>query len=618
MVPAADVRFDLGCAGPGRKDGPAGTARSWSIDAAPDVLWALSEPAPGFESLAGWATFDHDRARVELVDGAEAPSPATSRSSVSPRGATPPPHRPAGRAALGTGVTSVSPAPTGGARWWTAARCWPSRWWPRAATRPGGGRCRPTWCSCGRPTPAGRRFDLQELGAGRTFTTLAAQVSQDGRACAHGTLLLDATAPDVIRHGVPVPDVAGPYDSEPYDMSVTGRDLRIVDGAYTGDPTPPRAPPCSTPGCGSGRSPTTAPARGPAGPVHRPPVDRGGSPAPRGDRPAPGPPQPLHRHQRHRPLAARGRAGRPLDALPAPLDLRGRRHDPRRVPRARRGWRPCWPRSRWMPWCARFPGGGTAPTAGPRCEPDHRPRAAGPPPGGALQRGGPARRRLRRALPPPGTGAVGGRAAVDSEHVAAGPPSGRTARLRLPRGRRVRGGGGRARARGARLRAGAVERWRPGTRRTSRSSCIPATRTTGSTASRRRRLRVEVAGTALVDTDDTLGVYETALEPRLYVGREHVRMDLLVPSPTTHLLPLQGHGVVLGRGGGGRHRRRRGVVVRGPAAREPVAGRHAQLRRGPGHSQRGPPACGLTTRPGRSSVSSSASTRARPLTSVRS
>jgi acyl-CoA thioesterase II len=85
-------------------------------------------------------------------------------------------------------------------------------------------------------------FDLQELSSGRTFTTLAAHVSQEGRGCAHGTLLLDATAPDVIRHAVDPPDVAGPEDSEPYDMSVTGRDLRIVDGAYTGDPDAPAGP----------------------------------------------------------------------------------------------------------------------------------------------------------------------------------------------------------------------------------------------------------------------------------------------------------------------------------------------------------------------------------------
>jgi acyl-CoA thioesterase II len=40
-----------------------------------------------------------------------------------------------------------------------------------------------------------------------------------------------------------MPDVAGPYASEPHDMSVTGRDLRVVDGAYTGDPDAPLGPP---------------------------------------------------------------------------------------------------------------------------------------------------------------------------------------------------------------------------------------------------------------------------------------------------------------------------------------------------------------------------------------
>jgi uncharacterized protein (DUF427 family) len=55
-----------------------------------------------------------------------------------------------------------------------------------------------------------------------------------------------------------------------------------------------------------------------------------------------------------------------------------------------------------------------------------------------------------------------------------------------------------------------------------------------------RRVRVEVAGTVLVDTADTLAVYETALEPRLYVHRDQVRCDLLVPSATTSHCPYKG------------------------------------------------------------------------------
>jgi uncharacterized protein (DUF427 family) len=43
----------------------------------------------------------------------------------------------------------------------------------------------------------------------------------------------------------------------------------------------------------------------------------------------------------------------------------------------------------------------------------------------------------------------------------------------------------------------------------------------------KRRLRVTVHGTTLVDTDDTVIVFETALTPRLYVDPRHVRTDLL-------------------------------------------------------------------------------------------
>jgi uncharacterized protein (DUF427 family) len=41
-----------------------------------------------------------------------------------------------------------------------------------------------------------------------------------------------------------------------------------------------------------------------------------------------------------------------------------------------------------------------------------------------------------------------------------------------------------------------------------------------------RALRVEAAGTTLVDTTETMVVYETSLEPRLYVDPRFVRVDL--------------------------------------------------------------------------------------------
>jgi uncharacterized protein (DUF427 family) len=48
----------------------------------------------------------------------------------------------------------------------------------------------------------------------------------------------------------------------------------------------------------------------------------------------------------------------------------------------------------------------------------------------------------------------------------------------------------------------------------------------------RRRLRVEVAGTVLVDTEDTVILFETSLAPKLYVAPDLVRTDLLRPSDT--------------------------------------------------------------------------------------
>jgi len=88
-----------------------------------------------------------------------------------------------------------------------------------------------------------QRVELTELSSGRTFSGLAVQVLQGPRVCAAGTLLLDVPSEDVIRHAVDAPDVAGPYACEPYDMGVTGRDLRVVDGAYTNDPGVPAGPP---------------------------------------------------------------------------------------------------------------------------------------------------------------------------------------------------------------------------------------------------------------------------------------------------------------------------------------------------------------------------------------
>ena len=92
-------------------------------------------------------------------------------------------------------------------------------------------------------TEAPLEFLVDEISSGRTMSTLRLDVVQSGRRCATGTLLLDVTAPDVIRHSVPAPDGPGPYDSPALDMSVTGRDVRVVGGGYDDSSDAPAEPP---------------------------------------------------------------------------------------------------------------------------------------------------------------------------------------------------------------------------------------------------------------------------------------------------------------------------------------------------------------------------------------
>ena len=87
------------------------------------------------------------------------------------------------------------------------------------------------------------KFELDELSQGRTFAALTVRVQQGGRVCAAGTVLLDSPSADVIRHAAAAPGVPGPYECAPYDMGVTGRDIRVVDGAYSNDPDEPSGPP---------------------------------------------------------------------------------------------------------------------------------------------------------------------------------------------------------------------------------------------------------------------------------------------------------------------------------------------------------------------------------------
>lgn len=55
-----------------------------------------------------------------------------------------------------------------------------------------------------------------------------------------------------------------------------------------------------------------------------------------------------------------------------------------------------------------------------------------------------------------------------------------------------------------------------------------------------RRLRVTAGATLVVDTTHTMAVFETALDPRLYVERAQLTTGRLEPSPTTSYCPYKG------------------------------------------------------------------------------
>lgn len=258
--PPADVRVDLLRDDDRRVSCPVkGGARLWSLDGADgsghragagapgsgeDAAWSFDAPSPACPWLSGLIAFDHDRVRVELLDG----------DADGDRGATTVRFPTWGDAAHLVDLLDVHP--DGERSFLTSARAD----WRRpvvegsqmlgqaivaAGRHTGGRRVVSAHMVFARTADARRplRIDLDELSHGRTFTALNVTVGHDGRRCAAGTLLLDVRAPSVLTHAEPAPDVPGPLDCPPVDMAVTGRDVRVVDGAYTGDPDAPVGPP---------------------------------------------------------------------------------------------------------------------------------------------------------------------------------------------------------------------------------------------------------------------------------------------------------------------------------------------------------------------------------------
>jgi uncharacterized protein (DUF427 family)/acyl-CoA thioesterase len=225
-----------------------GVASYWTLSAVdpPEehIVWTYRTPFPEVGGIGGYVAFYQERVRIEVED--EWPASGTGEAARSTK------RFPAwGDAADLLRLLDVEPA--GPQRFVGAA------YDTRRNVVEGGHQLAQAIVAVAKTVPGQRvtsasmifskaaAFDapldvqVEVLRGGRTFSTVEVRVGQADELRSAGLLLLDAGAPDAIRDQVVMPDVPEPEDAEPLDMGVTGRELRVVDGAY--DPDPDRVGP---------------------------------------------------------------------------------------------------------------------------------------------------------------------------------------------------------------------------------------------------------------------------------------------------------------------------------------------------------------------------------------
>lgn len=86
---------------------------------------------------------------------------------------------------------------------------------------------------------------------GRSTASAIITASQNDKRCMTFTVLADVpTPPDVIRHHLPRPEVAGPSEANVCEMPMGGRQVKLVDVIDINSPPDEVGPPRrSTPGC---------------------------------------------------------------------------------------------------------------------------------------------------------------------------------------------------------------------------------------------------------------------------------------------------------------------------------------------------------------------------------
>jgi acyl-CoA thioesterase/uncharacterized protein (DUF427 family) len=240
-LPQADVRLELLKESDHQSVCPfKGLASYWSASSVDNLFWYYPQPFPEVAGIDGFLGVYHEKATVEIEgvwpDGARSVNRfpvwgdvddlvglLDARAEAPGRFVAPGYHERTrnvveGGQLLGQAIVA-------------AARTVPEQ--------------RVTWASMTFPRAASFDFpivlDVEELRRGRTFSTLSVRSEQGGKLVAPATVLMDSGAPDSMRAVADMPTVPPPEDAEPYDMRVTGRDLRIVDGAY--HPGPERVGP---------------------------------------------------------------------------------------------------------------------------------------------------------------------------------------------------------------------------------------------------------------------------------------------------------------------------------------------------------------------------------------
>jgi acyl-CoA thioesterase II len=73
-------------------------------------------------------------------------------------------------------------------------------------------------------------LDVDVMHSGRALASVTVTARQDDRLLSRGLLLLDAGEPDLIRHSLPMPEVASPSAAAPQDWAEEGSQVRVVDG----------------------------------------------------------------------------------------------------------------------------------------------------------------------------------------------------------------------------------------------------------------------------------------------------------------------------------------------------------------------------------------------------